>query len=99
MVITLVLGVLRLPLSAQFDMVMVDPKPPQAQSRQELDTYLDIVQSHEPARIVSLASRFAKQFPESEFLGQDFGGFRGGLSFFNPSSHLEFELCLPTRRN
>jgi tetratricopeptide (TPR) repeat protein len=70
MVITLVLGVLRLPLSAQFDMVMVDPKPPQAQSRQELDTYLDIVQSQEPARIVSLASRFAKQFPESEFLGQ-----------------------------
>jgi tetratricopeptide (TPR) repeat protein len=56
-------------LSAQFDSVIVERKPAQAQSRQELDAYLDIVQSHEPEKIVSLAARLAQQFPDSEFLG------------------------------
>jgi tetratricopeptide (TPR) repeat protein len=57
-----------LPLPAQFDLVMIEPKPPQAQTRQELDSYLDILLSKQPEKIVSLASQFPKQFPESDFL-------------------------------
>jgi tetratricopeptide (TPR) repeat protein len=56
-------------LGAQFDSVIIERKPAQAQSRQELDAYLDIVQSREPEKIVSLAAQLTKQFPNSEFLG------------------------------
>src|SRR4051794_25607888 len=64
-----ILCFLPFPLGAQFDTVIVERTPPQAQSRQELDAYLDIVQSHEPEEILSLTARFTKQFPNSEFLG------------------------------
>jgi tetratricopeptide (TPR) repeat protein len=57
-----------LSLGAQFDTVIIERKPAQAQSRLELDAYLDIVQSHEPERIVSMVACFEKTFPDSEFL-------------------------------
>jgi tetratricopeptide (TPR) repeat protein len=64
-----ILYLLPFPLAAQFDTVLIERKPAQAQSRQELDAYLDMVESHEPEKTVSLAAGFAKQFPDSEFLG------------------------------
>ena len=57
-------------VEAQFDMVIFEKRPPQAQSREELNTVLDIVQTTDPKKIVSLCSDFRKQFPTSEFLGQ-----------------------------
>jgi len=56
-------------MGAQFDSVVVERRPAQAQSRQELDSYLDIVESHEPKRTILLTGRFVKEFPDSEFLG------------------------------
>ena len=64
-----ILYLLPFPLAAQFDTVIIERKPAQAQSRHELDAYLDMIESHEPEKTVSLAARFAKQFPDSEFLG------------------------------
>jgi tetratricopeptide (TPR) repeat protein len=56
-------------LEAQFDMVVFEKRPPQAQSRQELNSVLDIVQTTDPQKVVSLCTDFQKQYPTSEFLG------------------------------
>lgn len=56
-------------LEAQFDMVVFEKRPPQARSRQELNAVLDIVQTPDPQKILSLCTDFRKQFPTSEFLG------------------------------
>jgi tetratricopeptide (TPR) repeat protein len=56
-------------LQAQFDMVVFEKRPPQARSREELNAVLDIVQTADPKKIVSLCTDFQKQFPASEFLG------------------------------
>jgi tetratricopeptide (TPR) repeat protein len=56
-------------LEAQFDMVVFEKRSPQAQSREELNSVLDIVQTADPQKIVALCSDFRKQFPTSEFLG------------------------------
>jgi hypothetical protein len=57
-------------VDAQFDMVIFEKRPPQARSREELNTVLDIVQTTDPRKIISLCTDFRKQFPTSEFLGQ-----------------------------
>ena len=57
-------------LQAQLDMVVFERHPPQARSRQELNAVLDIVQTTDARKIVSLCTAFRKQFPTSEFLGQ-----------------------------
>ncbi len=41
-----------------------------AQSRQELDAFLDIVQFSQTEKIVSLTTQFGERFPKSEFLSQ-----------------------------
>jgi len=56
-------------LHAQYDLI-IEPKPPQANSREELDFYLKIFQLQDPARLIEYASGFAKLYPASEFLGQ-----------------------------
>jgi tetratricopeptide (TPR) repeat protein len=50
-------------------MVIFEKRPPQAQSREELNTVLDIVQATEPKKIISLCADFRKLFATSEFLG------------------------------
>ena len=50
-------------------MVVFERHPPQARSREELNAVLDIVQTIDPKKIVSLCTEFRKQFPTSEFLG------------------------------
>ena len=57
-------------LQAQLDMVVFEPHPPQARSREELNAVLDIVQTTDAKKVVSLCTGFRKQFPTSEFLGQ-----------------------------
>src|SRR5207249_8882440 len=57
-------------LQAQLDMVVFERHPPQARSREELNAVLDIVQTTDAKKIVSLCTDFRKQFPTSEFLGQ-----------------------------
>lgn len=56
-------------IHAQSDLI-IEPKPPQANSREELDAYLDLIQKQEPAQLVGRAADFARRFPASEFLGQ-----------------------------
>jgi len=56
-------------LEAQFDMVVFEKRPPQARSRQELNAVLDIVQTTDPQKTLSLCTEFQKQFPTSEFVG------------------------------
>jgi len=56
-------------VEAQFDMVILEKRPPQAQSREELNAVLDIVQSTDPKKIVSVCADFRTRFPTSEFLG------------------------------
>jgi len=56
-------------VEAQFDMVIFEKRPPQAQSREELNAVLDIVQSTDPKKIVSVCADFRTRFPTSEFLG------------------------------
>jgi tetratricopeptide (TPR) repeat protein len=68
LVLTL-LTLLPSPLPAQFDMVIFEKRSPQARSREELNTVLDIVQTSDPKNIVTLCSEFRKQFPNSEFSG------------------------------
>lgn len=55
---------------AQLDSYVIEPKPAQAQSRQEFKAYLDLVQADEPQRTIDLATRFVQRFPRSEFLAQ-----------------------------
>src|SRR5437773_11305025 len=45
-----ILYLLPFPLVAQFGTVIIERKPAQAQSRQELDAYLDMIESHEPEK-------------------------------------------------
>jgi tetratricopeptide (TPR) repeat protein len=72
-VLILALLMLQAPrVDAQFDMVIFEKRPPQARSREELNTVLDIVQTTGPRKIISLCADFRKQFPTSEFLGQVF---------------------------
>jgi len=59
-------------LAAQFEAMMFESKVPQAQSRQELDSFLDLVQVSEPKQIVILAVRFRERFAKSEFLAQSY---------------------------
>jgi tetratricopeptide (TPR) repeat protein len=54
----------------QLSQFVVEPRPPQAQTRQELKAYLDVVQDDDPAQTIRLISRFVQQFPKSEFLSQ-----------------------------
>jgi len=56
-------------LRAQYDLI-IEPKPPQANSREELDFYLKIFQLRDPAKLVESAAEFARLYPASEFLGQ-----------------------------
>jgi tetratricopeptide (TPR) repeat protein len=57
-------------LLGQFDMMIFQSQAPQAQCRQELDSFLDIVEATQAEGVISSAARFKKQFPESEFLSQ-----------------------------
>jgi tetratricopeptide (TPR) repeat protein len=56
-------------LHAQYDLI-IEPKPPQANSRDELDLYLKVYQVRDPAKLIESAAGFAKLYPASEFLGQ-----------------------------
>jgi len=55
---------------AQLESYVIEPKPPQAQSREELRAYLDVTQAAEPQRTIELGARFVQNFPRSEFLAQ-----------------------------
>ena len=56
--------------SANIEPYVIEPKPPQAQSREEFKAYLDITQTEDPQRSIDLATRFVEQFSRSEFLAQ-----------------------------
>ena len=56
-------------IRAQYDLI-IEPKPPQANSREELDGYLNIIQVQDPAQLIAKSSEFSRLFPTSEFLGQ-----------------------------
>jgi len=56
--------------AATIESYFIEPKPPQAQSREEFKAYLDVAQAEGPQRSIDLATRFVEQFSRSEFLGQ-----------------------------
>jgi len=56
-------------LHAQYDLI-IEPKPPQANSREELDFYLKIFHLRDPAKLIESAAEFTKLYPASQFLGQ-----------------------------
>jgi len=56
-------------LHAQYELI-IEPKPPQANSREELDFYLKIFQLRDPAKLIESAAEFSKLYPASEFLSQ-----------------------------
>ena len=56
-------------LHAQYDLI-IEPKPPQASSREELDFYLTILQLRDPAKLIESAAEFSKLYSASEFLSQ-----------------------------
>ena len=56
--------------SVNIESYVIEPKPPQAQSREEFKAYLDIAQAEDPQRSIDLAARFVEQFSRSEFLAQ-----------------------------
>ena len=56
--------------SASIESYVIEPKPSQAQSREEFKAYLDIAQAEDPQRSINLATRFVEQFSRSEFLAQ-----------------------------
>jgi len=66
----LALLVPKLAWSANVETYVIEPKPPQAQSREEFKAYLDIAQAEDPQRSIDLATRFVQQFSRSEFLAQ-----------------------------
>jgi tetratricopeptide (TPR) repeat protein len=57
------------PVRAQYDLI-IEPKPPQANSREELDGYLNMLQFQDPAELIAKAKEFSRLYPTSEFLGQ-----------------------------
>jgi tetratricopeptide (TPR) repeat protein len=57
-------------LFAQFDTMIFEPKVPQAQCRQELDAFLDIVDPTQPERTIALVQQFVERFPDSGLLSQ-----------------------------
>jgi len=57
-------------VAATIESYFIEPKPPQAQSREEFKAYLDVAQAEGPQRSIDLATRFVEQFSRSEFLGQ-----------------------------
>ena len=57
-------------VAAIIESYFIEPKPPQAQSREEFKAYLDVAQAEGPQRSIDLATRFVEQFSRSEFLGQ-----------------------------
>jgi tetratricopeptide (TPR) repeat protein len=54
---------------AQFDAMMFEHKPPQAQSRAELYEFLDLVDSAKSREFLALTNLFIERFPRSEFRG------------------------------
>src|SRR5688500_19057551 len=66
----LALLVPKLAWSANVETYVIEPKPPQAQSREEFKAYLDIAQAEDPHKSIDLATRFVQQFSRSEFLAQ-----------------------------
>jgi tetratricopeptide (TPR) repeat protein len=56
--------------AAALESYVIEPKPPQAQSREEFKAYLDVAQAEDPRRSIDLATRFVEQFSGSEFLAQ-----------------------------
>jgi tetratricopeptide (TPR) repeat protein len=54
---------------AQFDAMMFEHKPPQAQSRVELYEFLDLVDNAKSAEFLALTNLFMERFPRSEFRG------------------------------
>jgi len=52
-------------VSGQFDMPMFQTKIPQAESRQELDKFLDVVQVSEVEALPIVAANFRERFPDS----------------------------------
>jgi tetratricopeptide (TPR) repeat protein len=59
-------------VSGQFDMPMFQTKVPQAESRQELDKFLDVVQVSEVEALPIMAANFRERFPDSAFIPQTF---------------------------
>jgi len=57
------------PLHGQYDLI-IEPKPPQADSREELDLYLNIFQLQDPKKVIESAAKFVRLYPDSEFLAQ-----------------------------
>ena len=57
-------------VAAAIESYVIEPKPPQAQSREEFKAYLAVAQAEGPQRSIDLATRFVEQFSRSEFLGQ-----------------------------
>lgn len=55
---------------AQFDEIILDRNPPQAQSRKELDACLKIFECSRCTNMEALVENFEKEFPASEFLPQ-----------------------------
>jgi len=56
--------------SVNIESYVIEPKPPQAQSREEFKAFLEIAQAEDPQRSIDLATRFVEQFSRSEFLAQ-----------------------------
>ncbi len=54
---------------AQFEPLMTPTQTPQAQSAEELDSYLEIYTNRDPQATITLANQFAVAYPGSEFLG------------------------------
>ncbi len=57
-------------LLSQFDMMIFQSRAPQAQSRREINAFLDMLEVAQPDKTIELVTRFVEQFPKSEFLGQ-----------------------------
>ena len=57
-------------VAATIESYFIEPKPPQAQSREEFKAYLDVAQAEDPQTSIDLATRFVGQFSRSEFLAQ-----------------------------
>jgi tetratricopeptide (TPR) repeat protein len=56
-----------LAIEIEFDSALFQKNVPQAQSRQELDAYLDVVQASSPVQLVAAAAQFREKFASSEF--------------------------------
>jgi tetratricopeptide (TPR) repeat protein len=67
--LVVLLALLRLSqVGGQFDAMMFQEKPPQAQSRQELYAFLHLVDNSDSDQLLALTDQFIKTFSKSEFL-------------------------------